>query len=442
MTKKVVIMGAAGRDFHNFNVFFRDNPEYNVVAFTATQIPYIENRRYPPELAGKLYPNGIPIVSEDELPKLIKTHSVDLVVFSYSDVSHNYVMQKASLANACGASFCILGTRQTMLKAKKPVIAVCAVRTGCGKSQTTRYVCKILKEMQKKVAVVRHPMPYGDLTKQIVQKFETYDDLKKHNCTIEEREEYEPHIANGNVVFAGIDYEKILREVEKSADVIVWDGGNNDSSFYEADLYITVADPHRTGHELQYHAGTTNVMLADVFVINKEDTAKPEDIVTLSRNLRALNPKAKIIHAESPIFVQNPELIKNKKVLVIEDGPTTTHGEMTYGAGVVAAKKFGAKALVDPRKYAKGEIKKTFDKYPNIGNILPAVGYSQKQMADLEKTINSCDCDCVIIATPIDLSKVIKINKPYVRVTYELKEKSKPGLRELIASIFVRGERK
>lgn len=435
MQKKVIIMGAAGRDFHNFNVFFRDNPEYKVVAFTATQIPYIENRAYPRELAGKLYPDGIPIYPEKMLPELIKKHSVDAVVFSYSDVSHSYVMQRASLVNSLGADFWLLGTK-TMLKSRKPVVAVCAVRTGCGKSQTTRYVCEILKQLGKKVAVVRHPMPYGNLAKQALQKFESYADLDKHKCTIEEREEYEPHIARGNIVFAGVDYELILREAEKSADVIVWDGGNNDYSFYKADLYITVADPHRPGHELLYHPGTTNVMLADVFVINKEDTAKPEDIKTVEENLKKLNPKAKIIHANSKISVQNPELIKGKRVLVIEDGPTLTHGEMRYGAGIVAAKKFGAKEIVDPRPYLKGELKKVFEQYSHLENLLPAMGYAPKQIADMESTINACDCDSVIIATPIDLGRLIKINKPHTRVIYELEEKTRPGLKKIISEII------
>ncbi|MEM4598607.1 MAG: cyclic 2,3-diphosphoglycerate synthase [Candidatus Diapherotrites archaeon] len=439
-TKKIVIMGAAGRDFHNFNIFFRNNPEYKVVAFTATQIPYIEDRKYPPELAGKLYPKGIPIFGEEELPDLIKKNKVDAVVFSYSDVSHNYVMQKAALVNELGASFWLLGTKQTMIKSKKPVIAVCAVRTGCGKSQTTRYVCDILKKMGKRVAVVRHPMPYGDLKKQVVQKFETYDDLDKHKCTIEEREEYEPHIDAGNIVFAGVDYGKILKEAEKCADVILWDGGNNDYSFYAADLYITVADPHRPGHELSYYAGFTNVMLADVFVINKEDTASKENIEAVEKNLKSANPKALVVHCDSPVSVKNPEIIKGKRVLVIEDGPTLTHGEMKYGAGIVAAQKFGAKEIIDPRKYAVGEIKKTFEKYPNIGKLLPAMGYSDKQIADLEKTINSCDCDAVVIATPIDLGRLLKINKPHTRVTYELKERSGQILKEVIAKAIARCE--
>ncbi|MCX8189925.1 MAG: cyclic 2,3-diphosphoglycerate synthase [Candidatus Diapherotrites archaeon] len=437
-SKKIIIMGAAGRDFHNFNIFFKNNPEYRVLAFTATQIPYIEGRKYPPELAGKLYPKGIPIFGEEDLPKLISEYNVDAVVFSYSDVSHNYVMQRAALVNACGASFWLLGAKQTMLRAKKPVIAVCAVRTGCGKSQTTRYVCEILKKMGKKVAVVRHPMPYGDLKKQVVQKFETYYDLNKHKCTIEEREEYEPHIESGNIVFAGVDYGKILKEAENCADVILWDGGNNDHSFYFADLYITVADPHRVGHELSYYAGTTNVMLADVFVINKEDTASKENIDNVEKNLRCANPKAKIIHCESPVNVKNPDLIKGKRVLVIEDGPTLTHGEMKYGAGIVAAKRFGAKEIVDPRRYAVGEIKKTFEKYPLIGALLPAMGYSEKQIKDLEKTINSCDCDSVVVATPIDLGRLLRINKPYTRVTYELREKSGQKLSELVANAIGR----
>ena len=440
MVKNVIIMGAAGRDFHNFNVFFRDNPEYKVVAFTATQIPYIEGRKYPAKLAGELYPEGIPIKPEEKLPELIKEYNIDIVVFSYSDVPHTYVMQKAALVNTCGADFWLLGANQTMLESSRPVIAVCAVRTGCGKSQTTRRVCEILKELGKKVAVIRHPMPYGDLEKQAVQKFETFEDLDKHNCTIEEREEYEPHLERGNTVFAGVDYASILREAEQCADVIVWDGGNNDYSFYKADLYITVADPHRAGHELLYYPGTTNAILADVFVINKEDTAKPEDIKTVEENLKRLNPKAKIIHANSPVSVQNPELIKDRRVLVIEDGPTLTHGEMKYGAGIVAAKKFGAKEIVDPRPYLKGELIKTFEKYPEIGTLLPAMGYSKQQIADLEATINACDCDSVVIATPINLGKLVNINKPHTRVTYELEEKTRPGLKELIEEMLAKKE--
>jgi len=436
MRKKVIIMGAAGRDFHNFNVFFRDNEEYEVVAFTATQIPDIEGRKYPPELAGKLYPNGIPIYSEDELEDLIKKFKVDFVVFAYSDVSHEYVMNRASRAMAAGASFMLLGPSHTMLTSTKPVISVCAVRTGSGKSQTTRRVAEILKKLGKKTVVIRHPMPYGDLTKQVVQRFGSFDDLDKHNCTIEEREEYEPHIDRGNVVYAGVDYEKILRQAEQEADVILWDGGNNDFPFFKSDLHIVVVDPHRPGHEVTYHPGETNLRLADVIVINKIDTAYPEDIQIVRENSRSANPRAVIIEAASPIFVENYEAIKGKKVLVIEDGPTLTHGEMSYGAGYVAAEKYGAAEIVDPRPYAVGSIKETYEKYTQLEVILPAMGYSPKQLKELEETINAVPADLVIVATPINLGKILKINKPYVRVKYELQEIGKPDLEDIIKEFF------
>ncbi len=436
LRKKVIIMGAAGRDFHNFNTFFRNNEEFEVVAFTATQIPYIEGRLYPPELAGSLYPKGIPIEPEEKLEELIKENNVEIVVFAYSDVTNNYLMQKSALVNAAGADFWLLGAKHTMIKSKKPLIAVCAVRTGCGKSQTTRRICEILKEMGKKVAVIRHPMPYGGLREQVVQKFETLEDLQRHKCTIEEMEEYEPHIKRGNVLFAGVDYGKILSEAEKSADVIVWDGGNNDYSFYHADLYITVVDPHRAGHEELYYPSEVNVKLADVFVINKEDSAQKEKIVQLEKTLRELNPKAKIVHADSPVKAENESVIRGKRVLVIEDGPTLTHGGMKYGAGVIAAKKAGAKELVDPRPFLKGELKKTFEHYPGIGTLLPAMGYSDKQVKDLEATINACECDSVVVATPIDLARIVRIEKPFTRVTYELKEKTIPGLKEAISEIL------
>ncbi|MDI6850871.1 MAG: cyclic 2,3-diphosphoglycerate synthase [bacterium] len=436
MRKKVIIMGAAGRDFHNFNVFFRDNEEYEVVAFTATQIPDIEGRKYPPELSGKLYPDGIPIYPEDELEELIRKHKVDFVVFSYSDVSHEYVMNRASMAMSAGASFMLLGPSHTMLTSTKPVISVCAVRTGSGKSQTTRRVAEILKKLGKKTVVIRHPMPYGDLTKQVVQRFGSLEDLDKHNCTIEEREEYEPHIDRGNVVYAGVDYEKILRQAEQEADVILWDGGNNDFPFFKSDLHIVVVDPHRPGHEVTYHPGETNLRMADVIVINKIDTAYPEDIQIVRENARSANPKATIIEAASPIFVENYEAIKGKKVLVIEDGPTLTHGEMAFGAGYVAAEKYGAAEIVDPRPYAVGSIKETYEKYTQLEVILPAMGYSPKQLKELEETINAVPADLVVVATPINLGKILKINKPYVRVKYELQEIGKPDLEDIIKDFF------
>ncbi len=430
--KKVIIMGAAGRDFHNFNVYFRDNEEYEVVAFTATQIPFIENRRYPPELAGKLYPEGIPIYDESQLPELIKKYNVDFVVFAYSDVSHEYVMHRASIAHAAGASFMLLGPKHTMLKSTKPVISICAVRTGCGKSQTTRKIAKELKDRGYRVVVIRHPMPYGDLVKQKVQRFATFEDLDKHNCTIEEREEYEPHLRNGIVVYAGVDYEAILREAEKEADVIIWDGGNNDFPFFKPDLHVVVVDPHRAGHELKYHPGETNLRMADVIVINKEETASLEGIEEVRRNIREVNPNAVVIDAASPFFVENPEKIRGKKVLVIEDGPTLTHGEMSYGAGVLTARKYGASELVDPRPYAVGTIKETMEKYPQIKNYLPAVGYSEQQIKDLEDTINATPCDLVVSATPIDLNRVVKVNKEIISVRYELEEIGTPKLKDIL----------
>ncbi|MDD3806567.1 MAG: cyclic 2,3-diphosphoglycerate synthase [Candidatus Marinimicrobia bacterium] len=430
--KKVLIMGAAGRDFHNFNTYFRDNEVYDVVAFTATQIPDIDGRKYPAELAGRLYPDGIPIYDEAKLEELIDTYTIDLVNFAYSDISHENLMHKASRVNAAGADFILLGGNQTMLKSSKSVIAVTAVRTGCGKSQTTRRVVKILQEMGKKVVSVRHPMPYGDLVKQSVQRFASLDDLKKYDCTIEEMEEYEPHIAMGSVIYAGVDYEKILREAEKEADIIVWDGGNNDTSFYKADLTITVVDPHRPGHETTYYPGEANLRMADIVVINKIETANPEDVESVRQAVREVNPNARIVDAASPIFVENGELIRGKRVLVIEDGPTLTHGEMQYGAGMVAAEKYGATEAVDPRPYTTGTITETFKKYPDIGILLPAMGYGEKQMKDLEKTIAKIDCDVVIIGTPIDLRRVIKIKQPSVRVTYELQEIGEPTLKNLL----------
>lgn len=429
---KVIIMGAAGRDFHNFNVYYRDKEEYEVVAFTATQIPNIDGRIYPPELAGKLYPEGIKIYHEDELTDLIKKYKVDEVVFAYSDVPFEHVMTKASEANAAGASFRLLGVDQTMLKSSKPVVAVLAVRTGCGKSQTSRHVANILKQAGKKVAAIRHPMPYGDLNAQRVQRFATIEDLHKYNCTIEEMEEFEPHIVNGTIVYAGVDYEDILRQAEQEVDVILWDGGNNDTPFYKPDLTITVTDPLRPGHELRYYPGNTSLRIADIAIINKISSAKKEDIETVRNNIKKVNPKAVIIEADSPIEVENPELIKGKRVLVVEDGPTLTHGEMKFGAGVVAAMNNGAKELVDPRPFAVESIQETYRTYPEIGTLLPAMGYGQKQIKDLEETINRADCDVVVIGTPIDLRRVININKPATRVKYYLKELTTPTIADIL----------
>ena len=438
MRRKVIIMGAAGRDFHNFNVFFRDNKNYEVVCFTAEQIPNISGRRYPKELAGKLYPEGIAIEEEKRLPELIRKHEIDMVVLAYSDLSYEDVMHKASMVNSLGADFVLMGSRTTMLKSKKPVISVCAVRTGCGKSQTTRKISLLLREMGYRVVVVRHPMPYGDLRKQIVQRFAEYGDLYRYECTIEEREEYEQHIKNGFVVYAGVDYEKILREAEKEADIILWDGGNNDIPFYRPDLHIVVVDPHRHGHETTYYPGETNLRMADVVVINKENTAKRENIEEVERAVRTLNPKAKIIHADSEIFAAHGEKIRGKRVLVIEDGPTLTHGGMSYGAGLIAARKFGAKSVIKPKKYAAGSIRKAYEKYRQITDVLPALGYGKSQMEDLKKTIDRTPCDLVIIATPIDLAELMKMNKPSVYITYHLRERGKPTLKEIISSFISR----
>lgn len=439
---KVIIMGAAGRDFHNFNTVYRDNRDYRVVAFTATQIPDIAGRKYPSKLAGKLYPKGIPIHPEGDLVELIHKERVDEVVFSYSDVPYEYVMSKAAMVNTAGADFVLLGQRHTMLKSKRPVVAITAVRTGCGKSQTTRRVCEILKEMGKKTVVVRHPMPYGDLTKQICQRFAKLSDLDKHKCTIEEREEYEPHIRRGQVVYAGVDYAEILKEAEKEAEIIVWDGGNNDTSFYRPDLQITLVDPHRPGHEYSYYAGETNLLMADVVVINKITTADPEDVEEVRFSVNRINPEALVVDAASPIFVDNPKLITGKSVLVVEDGPTLTHGEMTYGAGMLAAQKYSAREIVDPRPYIVGSIKETFNDYPDIGPLLPAMGYGKKQVADLEKTINRARCDSVVIATPIDLGRLLKMNKPSTRVRYELQEIGRPDLEEILKDRFATQKRK
>ncbi len=430
--ERVLIMGAAGRDFHNFNVVFRDNSHYEVVAFTATQIPNIEGRMYPPELAGPLYPDGIPIYPEEDLERLIREHHIDTVVFAYSDVSHEYVMHRASRALAAGADFVLLGPERTMLKADIPVIAVCAARTGSGKSQTTRYVSDILRERGYRVAVVRHPMPYGNLVNQVAQRFASYEDLDRYECTIEEREEYEPHLDRGNIVFAGVDYARILKMAEKEADVILWDGGNNDLPFYRPDLHIVVVDPLRAGHERRYHPGEANVRMANVIVANKIDTASAEDVRRVRESVRALNPNATIVEAASPIFVQDPAAIRGKRVLVIEDGPTLTHGEMPFGAGVVAAQKFGAAELVDPRPYAVGSIRDTFAKYPHIGPLLPAMGYGKKQIAELEATINATPCDLVLVATPIDIRRVADIRHPTDRVRYELQVIGQPTLRDVL----------
>jgi predicted GTPase len=430
--KKVIIMGAAGRDFHNFNTYFRDNPDYRVVAFTATQIPDIEGRKYPAALAGKLYPKGIPIEAEAELDKLIAAHKVDDVHLAYSDLPHAYVMDKATQVLAAGANFVLLGPCDTMIKSRRPVVSVCAVRTGSGKSQTSRRVAEILKAKGRRVAAIRHPMPYGDLVKQKVQRFATYADLDKHECTIEEREEYEPHIDKGIIVYAGVDYGAILRQAEKEADVILWDGGNNDFSFYKSDLEIVVADPHRAGHELSYYPGAVNFRRADVIVINKMDTATPEGIATVLASAKAVNPKARIIRANSPTIVEDGGRITGKRVLVIEDGPTLTHGGMKYGAGIVAAKKYGAAEIIDPRPFAVGSIKKTFEKYNHLADVLPAMGYGEKQTRELAKTIEAIDCDLVVSATPIDITRVIKVSKPILRVGYELEEIGTPTLKDVL----------
>ncbi|HEX9909021.1 MAG TPA: cyclic 2,3-diphosphoglycerate synthase [Thermoplasmata archaeon] len=437
MRSKVIIMGAAGRDFHNFNTYFRDNANYEVVAFTATQIPNIEGRKYPPALAGKLYPRGIEIRPESELTNMIKKYDVEQVVLAYSDLSHVDVMHKASIVNAAGADFRLMGMNQTALKSKVPVIAICAVRTGSGKSQTTRAVASYLISKGKKVVAVRHPMPYGDLEKQAVQRFATYADLDKHECTIEEREEYEPHIDKGIIVYAGVDYEKILRQAEKEADVILWDGGNNDTPFYVPDLHITVADPHRAEHARLYYPGETNIRMADVVIINKVDTAKPQDVELVKEIVAQLNPKAKIITAASPLTIDNPKAIKGKKVLVIEDGPTVTHGEMKFGAGFIAAQKAGAKEIIDPRPYAVNSIKDTFAKYRHLDKVLPAMGYGNHQVKDLQDTINAAECDVVVSGTPIDLNRVLKANKPIIRVGYELQVLGELTLEDVMKGLAI-----
>ncbi len=433
---RVVIQGAGGRDFHNFNVRYRDREEFEVVAFTAAQIPDIDDRTYPAVLAGSLYKKGIPIRPEADLARLIVGEGIDQVVFSYSDVPHTTVMHHASMVNALGADFVLMGTRETMLRSKKPVVAICAVRTGSGKSQTTRRVCELLKARGLKVAAIRHPMPYGDLSKQIVQRFATYADLDKHHCTIEEREEYEPHIDTGTIVYAGVDYGKILAAAEAEADVIVWDGGNNDTPFYWPDLHIVVADPHRAGHEVTYHPGETNIRMADVVVINKETTTTYANIEAVRQSVFSLNPRARIVDAASPIFVDNGDALRHKRVLVVEDGPTVTHGEMAYGAGWVAAQKYGAAEMIDPRPFAVGSIAAAYKKYTHLERVLPALGYGDTQVKELEKTINRSDADVVVVATPIDIRRVAKLTKPAVRVRYELAEIGAPTLNDMLAEIF------
>lgn len=430
-------MGAAGRDFHNFNVFFRNDQKYEVVAFTAEQIPGISGRTYPPELSGLLYPNGIPIYPEDKLPEIVKRFEVEQVILAYSDLSHVDVMHKASTALASGADFRLMGPNTTMLKSTKPLISVCAVRTGSGKSQTTRRVCSILKSIGKKVVVIRHPMPYGNLSRQAVQRFATYADLDYHECTIEEREEYEPHIDRGTTVYAGVDYERIVREAEKEAEIIVWDGGNNDFPFYHSDLKIVIADPHRAGHEINYHPGEVNLRMADVMVLNKIDSAEPSWVETVTKNIDVSNPHAKVVRANSLIKVEDPSLVTEKRVLVIEDGPTLTHGGMKYGAGIVSAKRLAARLIVDPRPWAVGSIQGVFHKYQDLGPLLPAMGYGKAQIAELEETINAVDCDSVLVATPIDLRRVMKVNKPITRARYELEEMGSPNLEEILRE-FVR----
>ncbi|MBT3220686.1 MAG: GTPase [Proteobacteria bacterium] len=434
MVEKVVIMGAAGKDFHVFNTVFRGKDDVEVVAFTATQNPGIAGRRYPPELAGPGYPDGIPILPEEELVDIIASKKVDRVVFSYSDVRYTYVGERRQLVEEAGAVFETAPVEPTMLPSSKPVVAICAVRTGVGKSQTTRRVSRILRDMGLKVVACRHPMPYGDLTKQRLQRFATLEDLEKHDCTIEEMEEYEPHIRNGCVVYAGVDYEAILRSAEKEADVILWDGGNNDTPFFKPTVHITLVDPLRPGHELTYYPGRENLERADVILFNKMDSAKAEDVETVKANVIAANPEATIVYANSPCTVDDPSIIEGKRVLVVEDGPTLTHGEMKYGAGVVAAKQHNAAEIVDPRPWVVGEMAETFEHYPDIGHVLPAMGYGDGQMADLASTIDRCDCEAVVIGTPIDLGRIIKINKPNTRVTYELEEISKPDLTDILGA--------
>lgn len=435
---RTVIMGAAGRDFHNFNVYFRNNPEYEVVAFTATQIPGIAGRIYPPNLSGPRYPNGISIFPEEDLPKIIKEKNVEQVVFAYSDLSHEEVMHKASLVLACGADFRLMGPQTTMLKSTLPVISVCAVRTGAGKSTVSRTVSCSLKKLYGRVVVVRHPMPYGELEKEVCERFATYEDLNRFECTIEEREEYEPHIDMGNIVYAGVDYEKILREAEKEADVILWDGGNNDLPFYKPDVQIVVTDPFRPGDELSYHPGEANLRMADVVVINKVDTAPKKNVASVRKNIETANPKATIVEAASEIHVDDKSHIKGKRVVAIEDGPTVTHGGMKEGVGAIAARKFGAKKLIDPRRFAVGSIKRVYEKFPHLGHVLPAMGYGAKQVKELEDTMAAIDCDSFVLGTPIDLRRIMKVTKPAVRVRYEIKETTRPTLDEILRSVPIR----
>ena len=431
--KRVIIMGAAGRDFHNFNTYFRDNSDYEVICFTATQIPGIHGRKYPKELSGKLYPNGIPIYHEEKITELIKKHNINMVAFSYSDLSYDYVMGKSAEVNSAGADFVLMGTNNTMIKSKKPVIAVCAVRTGCGKSQVSRNIFKTLREKNIRVASIRHPMPYDDdLNMQTCQRFASYEDLDKYKCTIEEREEYEPYIDMGGVIYAGVDYQKILSEAEKEADIIIWDGGNNDFSFYKPDLLITIADPHRPGHETSYYPGEINVRTADIVIINKVNTAKKEDVEKVRQNIKRINPNAEIIDGVSSVFADEKEKIKDKKVLVIEDGPTVTHGSMPYGAGTVAAKDAGASEIIDPRGFAVGSINDTFNKYTHLTSVLPAMGYGKKQIKELEQTINNTDCEIVVSGTPIDITRVLKSDKPIVRVRYGVGEKTSKEIERII----------
>ena len=436
-TKKILILGAAGRDFHNFNVVFRGDPEYNVVAFTANQIPGIANRRYPTELAGPLYPAGIPIFEEKDLERLVKEYEIDAAVFSYSDISYPNLMHLASRVVASGADFWLLSSSRTQLKSSVPVISICAVRTGCGKSPVGRLVASELRREGQRVVVVRHPMPYGDLAAQAVQRFAVMEDLDRHQCTIEEREEYEPHLREGTIVYAGVDYGRILRQAEKEADVVLWDGGNNDTPFYESDLQVVVADPHRPGHELAYYPGEVNLRRADVVVINKVDTASPENVETVRKNIRASNPKARVVETACRVSISEPALVKGRRVLVVEDGPTLTHGEMPYGAGVVAARQCGAAELVDPRPYAVGSIRSTYEHYTHLTSLLPAMGYSAIQRHELEETINRVPCDLVLVATPIDLGHLVKLNKPSLRVTYEVEDVTHPGLTEVLSK-FIR----
>ena len=435
-------MGAAGRDFHNFNVYFRNNREYQVVAFTATQIPGIEGRTYPPKLSGRLYPKGVPILPETDLPKIIKDENVELVVLAYSDLSYDDVMHKASVALACGADFRLMGPKTTMLKSKLPMISVCAVRTGAGKSTVSRTLSRSLKKKYGRVVVIRHPMPYGKLSEEVCERFATYEDMNRYECTIEEREEYEPHIEIGNVVYAGVDYEKILRKAEKEADVILWDGGNNDLPFYKPDLQIVVVDPHRPGHELLYYPGEANLRMADVVVINKVDTASPENVEIVRKNVKLARPQAKIVEAASEIHVDDESLIRGKRVVAIEDGPTVTHGGMKEGVGAIAARKFGARELVDPKPYAVGSIKRTYEKYPHLGQVLPAMGYGEKQIGELEQTIAAIDCDSLVLGTPIDLRRIMNLPKPAVRVRYEIRETTKPTLDEILQTVLIKVAKK